>query len=70
MLGIAGKAFERVILPRLQKLTERIYPELQCGFISQCSTTDIIFSVRQLQEKFKQNVTLYIAFIYITKVSI
>ena len=32
LLGIVGKVFARVILIRLQKLTERIYPESQCGF--------------------------------------
>ena len=68
LLGITGKAFARVILPRLQKLAERVYPESQCGFRSQRSTTDMIFSVRQLQEKCKeQNVPLYIAFIDLTK---
>ena len=58
VFGIAGKAFERVIFLRLQKLAERVYPESQCGFRSQRSTTDMIFSVRQLQEKCKvQNVS-------------
>ena len=68
LLGIAGKASARVILPRLQQLAERVYPDSQCGFRSQCSTTDTIFSVRQLQEKCrKQNVPLYTAFIDLTK---
>ena len=52
-LGIDGKAFAREILPRLHKLAERVYPEFQCGFRSQNCTTDMIFSVRQLQEKCK-----------------
>ena len=68
LLGVAGKAFARVVLPRLQKLAERVYPESQCGFRSKRSTTDMIFSVRQLQEKCnEQNVPLYIAFIDLTK---
>ena len=68
LLGIADKAFARVILPRLQKLAERVYHESQCGFISQRSTTDMIFCVRQLQEKCKeQNVPLYIVFNDLTK---
>ena len=29
LLGVAGKAFARVVLPRLQKLAERVYPESQ-----------------------------------------
>ncbi len=32
LLSIVGKVFARVILIRLQKLAERIYPESQCGF--------------------------------------
>ncbi|MCP4267312.1 MAG: hypothetical protein GY777_17355, partial [Candidatus Brocadiaceae bacterium] len=68
LLAIAGKAFARVVLPRLQKLAERVYPESQCGFRSKRSTTDMIFSVRQLQEKCnEQNMPLYIAFIDLTK---
>ena len=68
LLGIAGKAFACVIIPRLQTLAKRVYLESQCGFKSQRSTTDMIFSVRHLQEKCKeQNVRLYIAFIDLTK---
>ena len=71
LLDIASKAFARVMLPFLQKLTERVYPELQCGFtskLSDSSISDMIFSVRQLQEKSKeQKVPLFIAFIDLTK---
>ena len=57
-----------MVLPRIQKLAERVYPESQCGFRSKRSTTDMIFSVRQLQEKCnEQNMPLYIAFIDLTK---
>ena len=48
--SIVGKVFARVILIRLQKLAERIYPESQCGFRAERSTIDMIFSLRQLQE--------------------
>ena len=63
-LFIAGKAFELVILPSVQKLTERVYSESQCGFrfSSQRSTTDTIFFVRQLQEKCKELTCLCISF--------
>ena len=54
LLGIAGKVFARVILLRIHKLAERVYPDSQCGIRSQRSTTDIIFCVRQLQEKCKE----------------
>ena len=43
--SIVGKVFARVILIRLQKLAERIYPESQCGFRAERSTTDMIFSL-------------------------
>ena len=60
LLGIGGKTFVCVFHPRLQKLAERVYPESQCGFRSKRFTTDMIFCVRQLQEKCnEQNVPLY-----------
>ena len=40
-----------VMLNRLQSLAERVYPEAQCGFRAERSTIDMIFSLRQLQEK-------------------
>lgn len=68
LLNIVGKAFARVILNRLQVLASRVYPESQCGFRSERSTVDMIFSVRQLQEKCReQQMPLYIAFIDLTK---
>ena len=68
LLSIVGKIFARVILARLQKLADRIYPESQCGFRSERSTIDMIFSVRQLQEKCReQQKPLFIAFIDLTK---
>ena len=68
LLSVVGKAFARVILSRLQSLAERIYPEAQCGFRAGRSTIDMIFSVRQMQEKCReQRQPLYIAFIDLTK---
>ena len=68
LLSIVGKVFARVVLNRLQKLAERVYPESQCGFRAQRSTTDMVFSLRQLQEKCReQRQPLYIAFIDLTK---
>ena len=68
LCSIVGKAFARVTLIRLQKLAERIYPELQCGFRADRSTIYMIFSIRQLQEKCReQHMPLYIAFIDLTK---
>ena len=66
--SIVGKVFARVILIRLQKLAGRIYPESQCGFRAGRSTIYTIFSLRQLQEKCKeQHMLLCIAFIDLTK---
>nr|XP_058942010.1 uncharacterized protein LOC131770312 [Pocillopora verrucosa] len=68
LLSIVGKTFARVVLNRLQSLAERVYPESQCGFRAERSTIDMIFSLRQLQEKYReQRRPLYIAFIDLTK---
>ena len=68
LLSIAGKLFARIVLQRLQKLADRIYPESQCGFRTNRSTIDMIFSLRQLQEKCReQQQPLYLAFIDLTK---
>lgn len=68
LLSIVGKTFARVILNRLQRLADRVYPEAQCGFRAERSTIDMIFSLRQLQEKCReQRRPLYIAYIDLTK---
>ena len=68
LLSIVGKVFARVILIRLQELVERIYPESQCGFRAKRPTIDMVFSLRQLQEKCReQQMPLYIAFFDLTK---
>ena len=68
LLSVVGKVFARVALTRLQILAERTLPESQCGFRTGRSTIDTIFSVRQLQEKCReQRRPLFIAFIDLTK---
>ena len=68
LLSIVGKIFARVALPRLQVLASRVYPESQCGFRTRRSTIDMIFSLRLLQEKFREvNKPLYIAFVDLAK---
>ena len=68
LLSVIGKGFAKVILMRLQKLAERVYPESQCGFRAGRSTIDMAFSLRHLQEKCReQQMPLYIAFIDLTK---
>ncbi|XP_022809753.1 uncharacterized protein LOC111346749 [Stylophora pistillata] len=53
---------------RLQGIAEKILPESQSGLRPNKGTTDMIFSVRQRQEKYmEQNKPLYLAFIDLTK---
>ena len=66
--SVVGKVFARVVLKRLQVLAEQVYSELQCGFRANRSTVDMIFSLRQLQEKCReQRQPLFVAFIDLTK---
>ena len=68
LLSIVEKLFARIALKRLQVLAERVYPESQCGFRANRSTIDTVFSLRQLQEKCReQRQPLFVAFIDLTK---
>ena len=68
LLSIAGKIFARVILNRLITVSEQNLPEAQCGFGPGKSTVDMIFAMRQLQEKcIEQNMRLFFLFIDLTK---
>ena len=68
LLSVIGKVFAKIILIRLQKLVERVYPESQCGFRAGRSRIDMVFSLPQLQKKYReQQMALYIAFIDLTK---
>lgn len=68
LLSLVGKLFAKALLPRLQAVAARILPESQCGFRSARSTIDMIFSLRQLQEKcVEQQKPLYMVFIDLTK---
>ena len=68
LLSIVGKLYARVVLMRLQKLAKRVYPESKCGFRAERSTVDMIFSLRQLQKKCReQQKSLNVAFVDLTK---
>ena len=68
LLSIAGKIFARIILNRLIAVSEANLPEAQCGFRPGRSTVDMIFTMRQVQEKcLEQNLDLYSVFIDLTK---
>ena len=68
LLATAGKILARILNNRLKTLSERILPETQAGFRPSRSTTDMIFTLRQLQEKCReQHQPLYLAFIDLSK---
>lgn len=68
LLSIAGKALAKVILKRLEILSDRVYPESQCGFRAGRSTMDMIFTLRQIQEKCReQQLPLFTAFVDLKK---
>ena len=62
----AGKVLLKVVARRLSNYGEAkgLPPEKQCGFRSCCSTTDMMFVVRRLQEtRRKIGVSLFVCFI-------
>ncbi|KAI8490084.1 hypothetical protein Bbelb_321540 [Branchiostoma belcheri] len=69
LLSSAGKVLTRIMLLRLiQAVAEEVLPESQCGFRKDRSTVDMIFVLRQLQEKCReQHQDLYMVFIDLTK---
>ena len=70
LLCIAGKILARLLLNRLIQHIDNIglVPESQCGFRPGRGTTDMLFSLRQIQEKCRlNNQDLYLLFIDLTK---
>ena len=69
LLSIASKILARVLLNRLiPTIAQENTPESQCGFRSNRGTVDMIFVLRQVQEKCReQNIGLYAAFVHLTK---
>ena len=69
LLSIAGKIFARILLNRLSThITPEVVPETQCGFRGNRSTVDMIFCLRQLQEKYiEQDRPLYMVFVDFSK---
>ena len=66
----AGKILLKIIARRLSEYSERvgILPEEQSGFRPNCSTTDMMFVIRRLQELArKKRIPLYVCFIDLTK---
>ena len=69
LLSIARKIYARILLNRLSTdITPEVVPETQCGFRGNRSTVDMIFCLRQLQEKcIEQDRPLYILFVDFSK---
>ena len=69
LLSIAGKILARVILNRMiDSVAENTLPDSQCGFRPGRSTVDMVFIVRQIQEKCtEQQMDLFACFIDLTK---
>ena len=68
LLSIVGKLITHVTLKRLQALADRVDPESQCGFRQNRLTINMLFSLRQLKEKCReQGKLLYIVFINLKK---
>ena len=60
LLSIAGKILARILLNRLiRTIAQENTPESQCGLGSNRGTADMIFVLRQIQEKYRgQNMGL------------
>ena len=71
LLSVTGKILARVILNGLiTNISEENLPAAQCRFRPNGSTTDMIFSIRQVQKKcIEQNMDLFAVFIDLTKAS-
>ena len=68
LLFITRKILAQVILNWLISVSETNLPDAQCGFCPGHSMVNMIFSVRQVQEKCtEQNLDLYSIFIDLTK---
>ena len=70
LLSVVEKVLARIMLTRLSDYVASIgiLPESQCGFRTGRSTIDMIFSLRQLQEKcIGQHKDLYLIFVNLTK---
>ena len=69
LLSIAGKILARIMLNRITKhILDDVVSESQCGFRKQRGTVDMVFAIRQLQEKcVKQHQDLHLLFIDLTK---
>ena len=55
LLDVAGKLLGRILQERLQRVTERVLPDSQCGFRQGWGCVDMIFAARQLVGKAREH---------------
>ena len=69
LLSVAGKVLAKIVLTcLLEHVIDLVFPESQCRFRHGCSTIDMIFVARQLQEKcHEQHQDLCMTFVDLTK---
>ncbi|CAH2088107.1 unnamed protein product [Euphydryas editha] len=68
LLSTSGKVFARILLNRLIPVSEALLPETQFGFRPERGTGEAIFSVRQLQEKSReQGQPMFLCFVDLEK---
>lgn len=68
LLAIVGKLYARIILNRVWPSIAPFIPEAQCSFQPGRSTTDMMFAVRQLLEKCReQHQELHLVFVDLVK---
>ena len=69
LLSIAGKILAKVVINRrTAHILDDVVSESQCGFRANRGIVDMVFSIRQLQEKCReQQQNLYIIFVDLTK---
>ena len=68
LLSVAGKVFARILANRIAPIAESLLDESLCGFRKCRGTIDMIFAVRQLQEKTREQICqLYMCFFDLKK---
>ena len=64
LLSVVGKLFANILLQRMKRVAEKVYPQSQSGYRESRSTVDGIFTFRQLMEKTsEQRQHMYIVFV-------
>ena len=68
LLSVVGKLFADILLQRLKRIADKVYPQSQSGYRENRSTIDGIFTLKQLMEKTReQRQNMYIVFVDFTK---